>query len=94
MHNLFYSDTSKFSGNFQGMLDEVTYKKSIQNMHTIGCKAQCFNSADVSMLDHGCSVSKCPQFYQKIKNKMLPRPYVGSYSGERAHPFLQEKWMI
>ena len=27
MHNLFYSDTSKFSGNFQGMLDEVTYKK-------------------------------------------------------------------
>ena len=46
------------------------------------------------MLDHGCSVSKCPQFYQKIKNKMLPRPYVGRYSGERGHPFLQEKWMI
>ena len=25
---------------------------------------------------------------------MLPSPYVGSYSGERGHPFLQEKWMI
>ena len=25
---------------------------------------------------------------------MLPHPYVGSYSGENVHQFLQEKWVL
>ena len=41
-------------------------------------------------------VSKFPQFYDKIKNKyqFIPRPYGGSYSGEKGHIFLQEKWIL
>ena len=34
-------------------------------------------------------------FMKKIKKcKILPRPYVGRYSGEKAHQFLQEKWIF
>ena len=60
-------------------------------MHNIGWKVQFFNSADVSMLVHGCGVSQYPQFYDTIKKKhqMLPRPYVGIYIGEKGHQFLQ-----
>ena len=36
-------------------------------MHNIGWKVQFFNSADVSMLVHGCGVSQYPQFYDRIK---------------------------
>ena len=73
------------------MIDEGTYKTTIQNIHKLGCKAQLFKSTDVSMLGHGCGVSQYPQFYEKIKNKyqMLPRPYVVSYSVEKGRHFLQ-----
>ena len=67
MHTLFYSNISEFSGNLEGMLDEVTYKTTIHNMHKLVWKAQCFKSADVSMLDHGCGVSQYPQFYDTNK---------------------------
>ena len=67
MHTLFYSNISEFSGNLGGMLDEVTYKTTIQNIHKFGWKAQSFQSADVSMLVHGCSVSQYTQFYERIK---------------------------
>ena len=78
------------------MIDEGTYKTTIQNIHKLGCKAQLFKSTDVSMLGHGCGVSQYPQFYEKIKNKykLLPCPYMGSYLGEKSHNFLQEKWII
>ena len=36
MHTFFYSNISEFSGNFQGMIDEGTYKTSIQNIHKFG----------------------------------------------------------
>ena len=44
-----------------------------------------FKYDDLSMLGHGFSVSKYPQFYEKITNiyQMLLRPYVRSYSGEK-----------
>ena len=48
------------------------------------------------MLGHGCGVSQYNQFYDENKNKyqMLPRPYVGSYSGEKGHQILQQPWII
>ena len=72
------------------MLDEVTYKTTIQNMNKLGWRVQLFKSADVSMLDHSCGVSQYPQFYDRIENiyQMLPRPYMGSYSVENCHHFL------
>ena len=55
-------------------------------MHKIGWKEQLFNSTDVQMLGHGCGVSKYPQFNYRIKKyQMLPRTYVGRYSGEKGH---------
>ena len=48
------------------------------------------------MLGHGCGVSQYPQFYDTNKNnyQMLPRPYVGSYSGEKGHKILQQLWIV
>ena len=48
------------------------------------------------MLVHGCGVSQYPQFYDQIKNiyQLLPRPYAGSYKGEKGHQFLKEPWII
>ena len=48
------------------------------------------------MLGHGCGVSQYPKFYERIKNKykMLPHTYMGSYSGEKVHQFLQEPWIF
>ena len=65
-------------------------------MHKLGRKAKSFKSYGVSMLVHGCGVSQYPQFYDTIKNIyiMLPRPYVGSYSGEKGHQFLQKPWIL
>ena len=60
MNTLFYSNISEFGGNLKGMIDEVTYKTTIQNMHKLGWKEQFFKSADVSMLGHGCGVSQYP----------------------------------
>ena len=96
MRTLFYSNISEFAGNLEVMLDEVTDKTTKQNMHKLGWKAQLFNSDDVLMLGHGCGVSQYPQFYERIKNRyqILPRPYVGSYSGEKSRQFLQEPCII
>ena len=63
MHTFFYSNISEFTGNFEGIIDEGTYKTTIQNMHNLGWKVQYFKSSDVSMLGHGCGVSQYPQFY-------------------------------
>ena len=35
MHTLFYSNMSEFSGNLEGIIDEGTYKTTIQNIHKI-----------------------------------------------------------
>ena len=66
MHILFYSDISEFSGNLEGMLDELTYRTAINNINKLGWKAQYFKSTDVSMLGHGCGVSQYPQVYNTI----------------------------
>ena len=89
MHTFFYSNISEFSGNLEGMIEEGTYKTTIQNMHKLGWKAKLFKSDDVLMLGHGCGVSQYPQFYDRIKYIyiILPRPYVGSYIGEKGHQF-------
>ena len=92
---LFYSNISKFSGNLEVILDEVTYKTSLQNIHKIGWKVNDLKSTDASMLGHGCGVSQYPQFYDKTKNyQMLPRPYTESYSGEKGHQFLWANWVL
>ena len=92
MHTFFYSNITEFSGNLEGMLDEGTYKIIMQNMHKLVWKAQKFKSTEVLMLGHSCSVSQYPQFYDTIKNmyQMLPRPYMGIYSGEKGHQFLHK----
>ena len=96
MHTLFYSNIYEFSINLEGMLIEGTYKTTIHNINKLGWKAQFFKSPDVSMLGHSFGVSQYPQFYDRTKEKyqMLPHPYVGSYSGEKSHQFLQEPWII
>ena len=96
MYTFFYSDISEFAGNLQGMIDEVMYKTYIQNMHKIGWKANYFKCYDISMFVHGCGVSQYPQFYEKIENiyQLLPRPWIGNYSGEKGHKFLQKKWIL
>ena len=66
MHTFLYSNMSEFAGNFEGMLDEGTYKTTMQNIKNIGWKAPFFKSADVLMLGHGCGVSQYPQFYDRI----------------------------
>ena len=90
MHTLFYSNISEFAVNLEGIIDEVTYITTIHNKYNLGWNAQLFKSADVLMLGHVYGFSKYPQFYDRIKNKyqMLPRPYVGSYIGEKGHQFL------
>ena len=95
MHTFFYNNISEFGGYLEGILDERNYRSTVQNMHKIGWKAQYFKSADVSMLGHSCGVSQYPQFYDtKKKNQMIPRPYLGSYSGEKGHQILQQPWII
>ena len=56
MHTFFYSKISEFGENLEGMLDEVRYRTTVQNMHKFGWKAQYLKSADVSMLGHSCGV--------------------------------------
>ena len=63
MCTFFYSNISKFPGNLEGIIDEVTYRTTANNIHKIGWKAQYFKYADVSMLGHGCDVSQYPQLY-------------------------------
>ena len=65
IHGTSYSNISEFDGNLEEMLDEVTYKTTIENMHNPGWKAQLFKTADVSMLGYGCDVSQYPQFYDR-----------------------------
>ena len=67
MHALFYSNISEFAGDLEGMLDEETYRTTVQNIHKLGWKAQYFKSADVSMLVYGCGVAQYPQFYDTNK---------------------------
>ena len=78
------------------MLEERNNRSTVQNMHKLGWKAQYFNYADVSMLVHTCGVSAYPQFYYTILKiyQMLPRPYLGSYSGEKGHEIMQQSWII
>ena len=96
MHTFFYSNISEFSGNLEVMIDEGTYKTNIQNMHDLVWKAQFSKSAGFPMLGHGCGFSPYPQFYDRIKNiyQILPRPYVGSYSGEKGRQFLHKPWIL
>ena len=96
MHNLFYSNISELAGNWEGMLDEGTYKTTIQNMQKLGWKAQFFTSSDVSMLSPGCGVSQYPHFDDTIKNKyqILPRPYVGSYIYEKGNQFFTNHGLL
>ena len=56
MHTFFYSNIYEFAGNLEGMLDEVTYKKTIHNMHKLGCKALFFKYTDVLILGRGCGI--------------------------------------
>ena len=51
MYTFFYSNISEFVGDLEGMIDEGTYKTSIQNMHKLGCKAD-----TSSTLMHQCCV--------------------------------------
>ena len=67
MHTFFYSNMSEFDENSEGMIDEGTYRKTIQNIHKLGWKEQLLISADVLMLGHGCGVSQYPHFYDRIK---------------------------
>ena len=60
MHTFFHSSISEFAGSFERMLDEGTYKTTMQNMHKLGWKAQFFKSAGVFMLGNGCGVSQYP----------------------------------
>ena len=69
MHTFFYSNISEFSGNSEEMIDEGTYKTTIQNTNKLVWKAQLFKSADVSMLGNGCGVSQYSQFYDRIEKK-------------------------
>ena len=40
MHTFLNSNISEFGGNLEGMLDEINYISTVQNMHKIGWKAQ------------------------------------------------------
>ena len=51
---------SEFAINLEGMIDEGTYKTTIQNMHNIVWKAKFLKSNDFSMLGHGCGVFQYP----------------------------------
>ena len=96
IYNLFYSNISEFSGYLEGIINEVTYKTTLQNMQKLGWKGNYFKSYCVSMVGSGCGVSHYPQFYDRNKKEyqVLPRPYVGSCSGEMGHQFFQEPWII
>ena len=67
MYTLFYSNIPEFVEKLEEMIDEVTYKTFIHNMHKLGWKENYFKSADVSMLGHGFGVSQYPQFYGRTK---------------------------
>ena len=89
MHTFFYSNISEFSGSLEGMIDEGTYKTTIQNMHKLGCKEK---SSSPLMFRYCVMVvvfNNILSFMTELKkNQMLPIPYVGSYSDEKGHQFL------
>ena len=70
MHTFVYSNMSKFAGNSEVMIDEGTYKTTMQNMNKLVWKAHFFKSADVSMLGNGCGVSQYPHFYDRIEKNI------------------------
>ena len=77
------------------IIDEGKYRTTVQNIHKLGWKAKYFNSADVSILGHGCGVSQYPQFYDTNNVfHMSPHPYVGSYFSEKGHQFLHKPWIL
>ena len=65
-------------------------------MHQTFWKENYFKLHDVLMLCHGCGVSQFPQLYynNKYKYQILPRPYVGSYKGDKGNTFLKEKCIV
>ena len=67
MHTFFSSNISEFAGNLERILDEGTYKTTINNMYKLGWKEQFLKSSDVFMSGHGCGISQYPQFYDRIK---------------------------
>ena len=71
MHALFYSNISEFSGNLEGMLDEGTYKKTMQNMHNIVWKAQFYTTLFRS--DYTFSMIILIMMFWSNKNKLLPK---------------------
>ena len=73
-------------------LEELCHTKYAQDF----LEGTIFKSDDVSMLVHSCGVSQYPQFYDTNKNiyQMLPRLYVGRYSGDKGHKILQQPWII
>ena len=62
-------------------------------MHKLGWKSNYFKSSDVSMLGNFLVFHNILSFMTEIKNvyQILPRPYVGSYSGENSHQFFAGK---
>ena len=50
IHTIFYSNISEFAGNLEEMLDDGTYKTTIQNMYKLVWKAQYFKYSDLSVL--------------------------------------------
>ena len=63
-------------------------------MHQIGWKADYSKSDYVSILGHGCRVSQFSQFYDRVFNQILPRPYVGCYQVEKGNLFFKEKCIV
>ena len=96
MYTFFYYNISDIDVNLQGILENGTYRTTIQNMHKLGCKEQLFKSSDVLMLGRGCGVSQYPQFYEKNENiyPMLPRPYKRSYSGGKCPQFFNNHRLL
>ena len=96
MYTFFYSNISEFVGDLEGMIDEGTYKTSIQNMHKLGCKADYFKYTDASMLCHGCGFLQYTKIYEKTKI-YIKCYYVHMWESiqvKRVTNFLQESWII
>ena len=86
MHTFFYSNTSEFAGNLQ----ECLMIENTKQPYRIYTSLVGRHNYSIPVLVHGCGVSQYPQFYDIIKKiyQMLPRPYKGSYPGDKGRQFL------
>ena len=76
LFTFFYINISQFIRNFDGMFDDVCYKKTTNIMHIDGCKNIYFKSFGVSMMGHDCAIIKMKDCLRSPRSSRRLHKYV------------------